>query len=102
MRFPGPGLGDKVGDAKTIWLLCEQLMKARALDKLFARFDKHPEKKGYRAMGGQIVDATIIEAPKQRNKDREKAAIKAGKRADDIGRTSQPRRRRRMWMPAGR
>ena len=30
-------------------------------------------------MGGQIVDATIVAAPKQRNSDAEKADIKAGK-----------------------
>ena len=30
-------------------------------------------------MGGQIVDATVVAAPKQRNSDAEKADIKAGK-----------------------
>ena len=34
-------------------------------------------------MGGQIVDATIVAAPKQRNSDAEKADIKAGKVPDD-------------------
>ncbi len=29
-------------------------------------------------MGGQIVDATIVAAPKQRNTEAERAAIKAG------------------------
>ena len=33
-------------------------------------------------MGGQIVDATIVAAPKQRNTDAEKADIKAGKIPD--------------------
>ena len=33
---------------------------------------------GYLAKGGQIIDATIIQAPKQRNSQDEKAAIKAG------------------------
>ncbi|MEC5293889.1 MULTISPECIES: transposase, partial [unclassified Aurantimonas] len=45
---------------------------------LFARFDKHLNKAGYLSMGGQIVDATIVAAPKQRNSEDEKAAIKAG------------------------
>src|SRR4029453_865425 len=31
------------------------------------------------AMGGQIVDASIVAAPKQRNTEAEKAAIKAGR-----------------------
>ena len=51
----------------------------RAVEKLFARFDKHLAKAGYLAMGGQIVDATVVAAPKQRNTDAEKADIKAGK-----------------------
>ncbi len=52
------------------------------MDNLFARFDKHLTKAGYLAMGGQIVDATIVAAPKQRNTDAEKADIKAGKIPD--------------------
>lgn len=84
MRFIGLGLGDKVPDAKTIWLFREHLVQARAIDNLFARFDKHLSRSGYLAKGGQIVDATLIAAPKQRNSDGEKAAIKEGKSADEI------------------
>jgi IS5 family transposase len=83
MRFLGLGLGDRVPDAKTIWLFREQLVKARAIDNLFARFDKHLTRSGYLAMGGQIVDATIISAPKQHNTDEEKATIKAGQVPQD-------------------
>ncbi|MFQ5483212.1 MAG: IS5 family transposase [Nitrospinaceae bacterium] len=78
MRFLGLGLGDKVPDAKTIWLFREHLTQACAVENLFARFDKHLARSGYLAMGGQIVDATIVAAPKQRNSDGEKADIKAG------------------------
>lgn len=79
MRFLELNLGDAVPDAKTIWLFREHLTQAGAVEKLFARFDKHLAKSGYLAMGGQIVDATIVAAPKQRNTDGEKADIKAGK-----------------------
>jgi IS5 family transposase len=82
MRFLGLGLGDRVPDAKTIWLFREHLTQAKAVENLFARFDKHLAKAGYLAMGGQIVDATIVAAPKQRNSDAEKADIKAGKVPD--------------------
>lgn len=82
MRFLGLGLGDKVSDAKTIWLLREHLTQAGAVENLFARFDKHLSKAGYLAMGGQIVAATIVAAPKQRNTVAEKADIKAGKVPD--------------------
>jgi hypothetical protein len=48
------------------------------VENLFARFDRQLTKAGYLAMGGQIVDATIVAAPKQRNTDAEKADIKVG------------------------
>src|SRR5690606_17657485 len=83
MRFLGLGLGDRVPDAKTIWLFREHITQADAVDNLFARFDKHLEKAGYLAMGGQIVDATIVAAPRQRNNDGEKADIKAGRVPED-------------------
>ena len=79
MRFLGLELDDRVPDAKTIWLFREHLTQARAVESLFVRFDEHLAKSGYLAMGGQIVDATIVAAPKQRNSDGEKADIKAGK-----------------------
>ena len=50
------------------------------------RFDATLRAAGYLAMGGQIVDATIVAAPKQRNTEDEKAAIKAGKSARQIWR----------------
>lgn len=79
MRFVGLGLSDKVPDAKTVWLFRERLAEAGAIETLFARFDAHLSQAGYLAMGGQIIDATIVAAPKQRNSDGEKADIKAGK-----------------------
>ena len=78
MRFLGLGIAQKVPDAKTIWLFLEHLAEAGAIQNLFSRFDKHLSKAGYLAMGGQIVDATIVAAPKQRNTEDEKAATKAG------------------------
>lgn len=76
MRFLGLSLSEKVPDAKTIWLFRESLVRAGAIDNLFGRFDKHLSKSGYLAKGGQIVDATIIQAPRQHNSDDEKEAIK--------------------------
>jgi transposase, IS5 family len=39
MRFVGLALHDPVPDAKTIWLYREQLARAGAVERLFARFD---------------------------------------------------------------
>ena len=79
MRFLGLGVNDPVPDATTIWLFREHLTEARAMDKRFTLFDKLLTDQGYRAMSGQIMDASIVAAPRQRNTDGEKEAIKAGR-----------------------
>jgi IS5 family transposase len=79
MRFLGLGLEGPVPDAKTIWLFREQLPRTGAIEGLFARFDACLKAKGYLAMSGQIVDASIIAAPRQRNTEAEKAALKEGR-----------------------
>jgi len=78
MRFVGLALHDPVPDAKTIWLYREQLARAGAVERLFARFDELLRAKGWLAMGGQIVDATIIEARRPRLTQAEKDTIKGG------------------------
>ena len=57
----------------------ETLIAASALEKLFERLNAAIEQARYLAMGGQIVDASTVEAPKQRNTKEEKADIKAGR-----------------------
>lgn len=83
MRFLGLGLTDKVPDAKTIWAFRERLTKAEAIEALFARFDRAIREAGYIPMSGQIVDASLVSAPKQRNSDGEKKAIKEGRIPED-------------------
>ncbi len=78
MRFLGLDLHGRVPDARTIWLFRETLTKANAVEALFARFDARLKEQGYLAMGGQMIDASIIEAPRQRNTDEEKEALKEG------------------------
>ncbi len=79
MRFLGLGLSDRVPDAKTIWSFRERLTKAGAIKALFARFDAAIRSAGYVPMSGQIVDASLVSAPRQRNTATEKAEIKAGR-----------------------
>jgi len=79
MRFCGLGPGDAVPDENTLWDFREALIAAKALDKLFARLNEAISAAGFLPMGGQIVDATLVAAPKQRNTDDEKADIKAGR-----------------------
>src|ERR1019366_5811755 len=49
------------------------------IEKLFKRFSRHLEAKGYIARGGQMVDATIVPVPKQRNSREGNDAVKVGK-----------------------
>lgn len=79
MRFLGLGLYDRVPDARTIWLFREKLTRAGAIQPLFDRFDAALRASGYIAMGGQIVDASLIPALKQRNTEDEKKDLKDGR-----------------------
>lgn len=78
MRFVGLSLEEAVPDAKTLWLYREALTKAKAVDKLFHLFDDYLKDHGYLAMGGQIIDATIVPAPSQRNSREDNHTVKSG------------------------
>jgi IS5 family transposase len=84
LRFLGFDLGRPTPDENTIRSFRERLTEAGAIRRLFDEFDRQVRGAGYLAMGGQIVDATLVAAPRQRNTAAEKAAIKAGKSASDI------------------
>ena len=83
MRFLGLQLHDNVPDARTIWLFREMLIAAKAIEKLFAQFDATLESAGFQASGGQIIDATFVEAPRQRNGRDDNEKIKKGKAPAD-------------------
>ncbi|MBS1165049.1 MAG: Transposase [Proteobacteria bacterium] len=69
MRFLGLTLSDRVPDARTIWLFREKLTRTKVIKPLFDRFDAALRASGYTAMSGQIVDAALVSAPKQRMTD---------------------------------
>jgi len=48
------------------------------MDTLFNRFHEQLANQGYVAKGGQMMDATFVEAPRQRNTREENKTIKAG------------------------
>ena len=89
MRFLGLGLEDVVPDATTVWLFREALSRANLVKALFDRFNGYLNAKGYIARGGQIIDATIVSAPKQHNTREENEAIKAARRRRVGRKTSQ-------------
>ena len=98
MRFLGLGLHDTVPDAKSIWLYREALARDATAATLFEAFDTYLKQQGYLAMSGQIVDATIVPVPKNRNTPAETAAIKAGKVPD--GWADKPARLRQKDLDA--
>lgn len=67
MHFLGIDLHHDVPDARTIWLFRETLREAGAVEKLFAQFDEMLSARGFAASGGQMIDATFVEVPRQRN-----------------------------------
>jgi IS5 family transposase len=84
LRFLGFALGKSTPDENTIALFREKLTKAGAIRSVFDEFDRQLKGAGYLPMGGQLVDATLVSAPRQHNTDDEKAAIKQGKTAGEI------------------
>ena len=77
MRFLGLQLEHKVPDANTVWLFRERMRTLNLEKVLFDRFHEQLAKRGYVAKAGQMIDATFVEAPKQRNLREENALIKA-------------------------
>lgn len=78
-RFLGLHAASKIPDATTIWRFREDLTKAGKVAQLFTIFDSFLSKQGFRAQKGQIVDASIVKVPVQRNTRDENKQIKNGK-----------------------
>ena len=78
-RFLGLSLGEKVPDAKTIWLFRNTLTESGIIDDLFSQFNRMLEDRGIITHKGTIVDATFVDAPRQRNSRDENEQIKDGK-----------------------
>jgi IS5 family transposase len=81
-RFPGLSPEDTVPDAKTLWLFREQPARHGLIDKLFQRFDEQLWASGLMPKGGQIVDASLVNVPKNRNTRDENKQIKEGNTPD--------------------
>ncbi len=70
-------------DAKTVWLFRERLKELSLVEVLFTRFHEQLAAQGYVARAGQMIDATLVEVPRQRNGREENAKIKAGETPAD-------------------
>lgn len=98
MRFLRIELSGSVPDAKTVWLFREQLREGKIFDRLFEQFHQALAAAGAKLNSGQIVDASFVEAPRQRNTREENETIKDG--AVPKGWTEQPAKLRQKDIDA--
>lgn len=76
MRFLGFPPDQPVPDEKTIWVFRERIKSVGLLEELFNQFESYLQDKGYSARDGILVDASLIEVPRQRNQRWENRCIK--------------------------
>jgi len=67
---------DKVPDSRTFWLFREQLIEKDVILGLFKCFNETLDAAGVFANKGKMVDASFVEAPRQRNTHEENKHIK--------------------------
>jgi IS5 family transposase len=77
-HFLGLSEADGVPDQNTIREFREKLTKAELFDQLFAAFNTRLTDQGFITRKGQIIDASFVEVPRQRNSRAENEAIKGG------------------------
>jgi IS5 family transposase len=78
-RFLGLHTGESVPDYTSFWKFREVLAEKGLERELFDLFHAKLEAEGVFAKTGSIIDATIVEVPRQRNKREENESIKEGK-----------------------
>lgn len=91
-RFLGLSPEGRVPDAKTVWVFREELKRHNLMEKLFDRLLGQIEAAGYVPRKGQIIDASIVEAPRQRNSRDENAMVKGGEVPADWSDTKKPQK----------
>ncbi len=86
MSFLGLRLGDEVPDANTIWDFKELIEKdgRDGSQKLFEAFHRMLTGEGLIAKEGSIVDASFVDAPRQRNTRAQNQKIKDGERPEEF------------------
>jgi IS5 family transposase len=78
MRFLGIEVGGRIPDANTIWTFRERLKDLGLTRVLFDRFNAEVARLGFEHRAGQMIDASFVEAPRQRNTREENETVKTG------------------------
>ena len=81
-QFLGIHTVAEVPDEKTVWACKNRLAEDGTFDRLFDEFRTFLDNKGLSFNEGKIIDATFVEAPRQRNTKEENRQIKAGNGKD--------------------
>lgn len=81
MNFLNLSIGQPIPDANTIWDFRNALEKQgrNGSQRLFKRFEKQLEAEGLIAREGSIVDASFVDAARQRNSREQNEQIRQGK-----------------------
>jgi IS5 family transposase len=87
MRFLGLELSGDVPDARTVWAFREALKAHQLIEPLFARLNQALADLGVELKSGQIIDATFVPVPIQRNGREDNALIKQDAVPIDWGKT---------------
>ena len=81
-EFVGLGVINEIPDATTVAFFRERHRKANVIDELFKMYESYLRDQGLETRGGQIIDATLVPVPKQRNSREENKEIKANRLPD--------------------
>lgn len=78
MRFLDLTISDDIPDSKTIWNFSERITDLNLGKELFDLFSTELCRLGLMVNEGKIIDASFVEAPRQRNNREDNKKIKAG------------------------
>ena len=96
LRFTRLIDSSQIPDRTTIWTFKERLIKAGACESVFDAVNRQLAKHGYIARGGQIIDASIVQVPKQSLNKEEKSIVEDNAMPADW---SPPKRRQKDIEP---
>jgi transposase, IS5 family len=85
-NFLGLRIGDDIPDAKTLWDFKQRIEAdgRNGSHRLFAAFGQILEGKGLLAREGSMIDASFVDAPRQRNDRDQNQRIKQGERPEEF------------------
>lgn len=100
-QFLGIHTVDDIPDEKTVWNVRNKLSQSGTFDVLFSKFRTFLDAKGLCFNEGKIIDATFVEAPKQRNSVRRTNRLRK-ETERNCGKMPHTKNATRTPMPAGR